>query len=549
MESRLAAPVFRCAVATAICTLAAAALAQDDALRPRHAVAGVVCGGDGRPVAGARVVLVGQVSPLDWAEPPDRVAVTSDADGCFRALIRDCVEYAAWATADDPRGGVLASEIRAGVTPGPRCERRLLPAASREFRVEGLDAFGGRTPTRARLWLPDAYGWTDSVAVGTDRRVLLPRDWPAAGGAIELLQDDGAMVAVARMAADASSLALAPPRELDVVVELPDGTPAAGAELTQLLYVGIPIWQLGGASRALEVRLGRADGRGRAHVVLCRSLSNDERAMRHVLLRATCPGLAAAWSGYDYEGRPFADGLPDAPTDGDTLRLRLPRAAARRGRAPLGDAPNAGCRVSVELRHDERHGNVGFYRDRTAVATTEATGRFELADVDPRDETMSVLVDEVALRAIAGARGLVRALPPGQPFLFPTYGRGDIEIDLARLATLSLEVFTPDHGPASGVEVLAMRQGGENYATPRDPHFRADNAGRATILVQEGKWFVLAFDSTRAAWRAIEVSGDASTVQLELAELPRLRVQAVDGKGHPVAGAHMVWSAYRYDTP
>src|SRR5262245_17419544 len=233
MESRLAAPVFRCAVATAICTLAAPALAQDDALRPRHAVAGVVCSGDGRPVAGARVVLVGQVSPLDWAEPPDRVEATSDADGGFRAMIRDCVEYAAWATADDPGGSMLASEIRAGVTPGPRCELRLLPAASRAFRIDGLDAFGDRRPTRARLWLPDAFGWSQSVAVGTDRRVVLPRDWPAAGGAIELLQDDGGMVAVARMASDATSLTLSPPRELDVVVEMPDGTPAADAEIVQ----------------------------------------------------------------------------------------------------------------------------------------------------------------------------------------------------------------------------------------------------------------------------------------------------------------------------
>ncbi|MCA8949699.1 MAG: carboxypeptidase regulatory-like domain-containing protein, partial [Planctomycetes bacterium] len=343
---------------------------------PRRAIAGLVSDANGDPVAGATVTLAGALASPAWRADPDLLRTTTDELGRWRVRARECIEYTAWAA-----GGGLVSEVASGIVPGPRAELVLRHPPLRSIRIDGLEGWREREPLRARLWLDGGSGHHVEMPI-RDGTIELPGEWPYSPFLLELVGADGSSIHVARQAAGTAAAAVAKPREVEILVEGPDGRPSAGAEIYCEQVIPTNLADIGRAWQRFEFVVGRTgvDGRCRARIGTAWQEAEPDHAL---FLRARKTGFSDTCGGFGWEGRSFAEGLtdeggPDAPeTEAGTLRLRLRPATSVRGHLTDGAVPVVGCPVAVTARRRiATRGGAGYFVATSIVTTTAADGSF-----------------------------------------------------------------------------------------------------------------------------------------------------------------------------
>lgn len=509
-----------------------AAPAQD-----RRPLSGVVVDVAGKPVGRAEVTVCGETSPGSWSTPPDVVSVQADAEGRFRAMVLDCVEYSAWATMRAAEG-VAVSPIVAGVTPGSRHELRLGEHGLRRLQLSGLDQLG-QDGLRARLFPRDAGGF--SVEVGLGKDTVVPPGMPDGDGRALILAADGAPLAW--MAFDRGLAGSLPPRR-DVRVCAVDAAaqPLADVELVQIVRLWQPTPPLGGSRRQFEIVLGRTDATGRAMI---RWPAEAERPPAIDVL-ARKPGFASVRAGWVGNGARFG-AQPAAGEPGladDELRFALTPANPITMTLAAGAKAVADLPVLALVRDDSPCGNAILHHERDIVGRTDAAGRVVLTDVADATRVIAVRLGAEALPHVGG-EATSRAFPPGQPFFLTP--RVDQErqcrLDLEVLKPLSLQVLDVDGGPAAGAVMLLIPTTDDpGYPSDRDPRFRLDPAGRANVLLQPGSWWAFVLRERRAEF--VQFDTDAGTLRLQLQPIPQLRIRVRDGLGKPVAFARMELQHY-----
>src|SRR5262252_10144877 len=110
-----------------------------------------VVGADGRPAAGAEVVVLAIARMVPELGALDVVRGRTDADGRARVELRSGLDHRAWATTAD------AASPTAAVVAGRQIELRLAPA-KQTLHVDGLDAWSAYGPLRLRVWIHGVGG-------------------------------------------------------------------------------------------------------------------------------------------------------------------------------------------------------------------------------------------------------------------------------------------------------------------------------------------------------------------------------------------------------
>lgn len=518
----------------------AAMLAATATAQQRRPLAGRVRDADGRPVAGALVRLAGGTSAT-WLPAPDLVTTTTDADGRFRAEVLECVEYDAWAVGPERADGSwLGSVAVHGAVPGPRLELQALPQRPRTLQLQGLSAWAGLAPFQARLWLVGS-GHVATLPVAADGTAAVPRSWPAGDAMVEVLDRSGQTLLLASLAEAEWTAAVPPPLPIEVQVADASGKPLAGAAVERWFRASARLEPLGFRMRQLRAVLGHTDAAGRLRVRVA-ATAGEAAAMRdHLELRARAPGFAAAGA-MTLRGSLVSAAGPEQTVDGvRQLHLQLPPARDFRGELLLAPGrPLAGCEVVVGTRDILHSGNVGLYVDDQRRARTGADGSFRLDQFGAETSCTSVWLGGETLAELAGEQRHTRAFPPGQPFVAAATAAESpqLRIDLSQLGRLALQVVDERDGPASGALVMLQSESGQAaYLDSGDPRFRLDPAGRATVLLARGPWFLVATDGARGTSRSIVVGERESELRLQIRAWPRLSGSVSDAAGRPVAGA------------
>lgn len=496
----------------------------------------------------AQVTLVGAVAAPVWNAPPDLLTTTTDDRGWFRVMARECVEYSAWAIS-----GGMVSELAGGVVPGPQTELVVKHEQRSPIAVVGLDAWRDRGPFVARLWLDGGSGHRADVPLVADL-LELPAGWPRTDFTFELLGRDANSITVARFGQAMGQIPVPEPREVDVLVEDPQGRPVTGAEIWVESSVGSRLPEIGGTERSFVFVVGRTGDDGRCKARIGTEWVGKE-ARRGLLLRAGKPGYAEACGGWDHALRCMSEGLSaaegtDAPaTEDGALRLRLRREQLVRGRLRRGGDPITKVRVSlagyrVVKNSDQK---AGYHVASTSTTRTDAEGRFALAAVGDNVQQFHVDFSGAGSPAVWGDN-VPRAAAPSQPLFAVTAGETDFDFDLARCSRVDLQALTEDGGPASNAVVVALPlREDPGFLDDNDPRYRLDPAGRASLLLQRDvEWWVMVLAGTRFHYAVISPAA-TTRVELHLQQLPRLRLRVVDKNGGPVEGAHLSCRSYGYE--
>lgn len=521
--------------------LAVAAPAQQ-----RRPLAGLVRDAAGKPVAGARVLLAGDTSPT-WSAATDLVTTTTDDGGRFHALVLECVEYDAWAVGPERADGSwLASLPVHGVVPGPRLELQTLPQRPRTLHLHGLAAWAELAPFQARLWLVGS-GHAATLPVDADGVAAVPREWPAGDVLVEVLDGKGQTLTLAKVINGTWIADVAAPMPIDVQVADEAGKPLAGVAIERWFRTGERLEPLGYRVRRMHAVLGSTDAAGRLRVRVAAN-GGEASSPMNLELRARKPGFA------DGSGNSFRDGLftaagPEQIIDGvRRLSFVLRQAREFRGEVLLAPGrPLANCTLRVGTRDILRSRNVGLYMEDQRRAVTDAEGRFHIDQLADDTMCIGVWLGDAALAALVGAQRHTRAFPPGQPFVAAAAVAEppQLRIDLSQLGRIALQVVDERDGPASGALVVLQSETGDAaYLADGDPRFRLDPAGRATVLLARGPWFLCATDGARGVWQSIVVGKDESELRLQLHPWPLLRGNVRDAAGKPVAGARLEPRSY-----
>lgn len=530
------------------CVLAALAAATLLTAQQRRPLAGLVLDEIGAPLAGARVLLAGETSPA-WTPATDLVTAVADDDGRFRAMVLECVEYDAWAVGGGRADGSwLASLPTNGVVPGPRLELRTMVLRERRLRVHGLRPWADLAPFEARLWLV-ASGHVVAVPVDQGGNAVVPREWPAGDALVEIRDRAGQALVVDKVDVGEWTVSIPAPVAIDVQVEDAAGRPLAGVTVERRFRAGARLQPLGHRARRMQAVLGATgpDGRLRARVAAGDGAGSPS-ALAHLQLRASAPGWADAFA-TTLRGTLFSAAGSERTVDG----VRLLPFAMREAREITGEVllapgrPLQGCSLRIGTREILHGDGVGLHMDDAHDARTGADGRFSLDRLGQGAECIELRLGVEALAAAVGDQRRTRAFPPGQPFVAAALAAEPphLRVDLSRLGRLSLQVVDERDGPASGaLVVLQSERGDATYIGEGDPRFRLDPAGRATVLLERGPWFLVATDGERGAWRSIVVGENEDELRLQIRPWPRLRGLVRDAADRPVAGARFEPRSY-----
>jgi len=186
---------------------------------------------------------------------------------------------------------------------------------------------------------------------------------------------------------------------------------------------------------------------------------------------------------------------------------------------------------------------------RPVAATTDANGRFEIADA-PSDFSACRI-------EIAGSPRLERIMPPEllrqtpQNFValhgLTTRPKRDLDINLGRMATLELQLLDANGGPSAGASVLLVSLASDGIDCTAIPWVATSAAGRLAMVVEPGKWLLFAHTDGAWAQRTLDIKR-SQKVGMRLAPMSTVRGRVVDGKGKPVADAKLTTPSMTFHT-
>ncbi len=511
-----------------VCLAGLAAPPQDDGLRGR--TIGIVRTRAGKAWAGAHVEFVSR--PLARAPllgQADIVAVTTDARGRFRVLLRKGCAYRAWAwqrSAEHLRATAIATGVVTGVPLRLR-ETTSYPGVS-TIQLEHRDAWRAYEPLRFEL-------------VSGDRTFRVELESSADGrlGYVPVPGAEPVLVVRSRDGLPLVETPLRTGREAQVVVDLPEpkllvvdvrceGKPVPDAQ----------VWQEYGG---LRFERGRTNASGRAFVLpLIRWRSRVARVPGHI----GCLASGMAETGRTSKMGP---GLALGAKPKDRLPADV-RIVCEKGRSIVGRLFSSPGKPLAQARlyffSPLPTGRQSYSHTRSArVVHTDEHGRFRIGGLHASCAWRIVYM----LDAPTCARLTVRGVPPARLAWLARGVKPPREPDigdfvLSEHPVAGLAVQHPDHRPARAAEIVLgdtsmhPRGGiGVYYGFP----FVSDRDGRFRVLLpQSGSFGVLA----KRGWLCVAKTLSAETLAKggETMRLPvstTIAGRVIDADGKGLAGA------------
>lgn len=548
----------------------AAALALALPAQERRPLLGKVTAPDGAPFAGATVHCALVPDGSTDGVPTDLVVARCDERGRFHADLFACTRYRVWAFGAKRDDGERATS---DVTVAHADQVVTLATQTRPapdvLMVEEHDLWRDRGPLRVRfvasgVCLPDAV-----MAVGEDGTCPMP-PMPGDRWQADVLDQNGALVWSLNLVRN-DPPQLRPPelREIPMRVLTTDGEPVAGATVHLMHkagYGGTNELGVGLGSRTLPIRMGETDEHGELTArVPCGHDPFEAGTWTNLMFLAEKAGFAAANSGF-YEF-PYHDGQetaakivdggdePPKPTESARLlRFTLEAHEPWQGRLHHGGEPVAGVALSVrlQLRMQRHSGNSWLNQELVRRVETDADGRFELPLVRGAKDHVQIMISGSPLFERLVPEQSVRTTPT----TFCTLHRRDadgfapVDVDLAALRPVHVRVHDEHGVPASSavVTIFSDAEQDDHDLDEWTATSRCDRAGRLTLLVERGRWFVFARTETDAAHERFEADGPTE-VDLTVQPLASMRGRVVDGDGNAVAGATFDCNGSGWSTP
>lgn len=509
-------------------------MAQEGAVE-RTRLPGFVVDSAGKRVPGADVHLTSWPLPFRTdVGTSDRVRITTDAQGLFRAELLAGRGYSAWATWHDFEGVGHRTDVAEHVRSGPPRELTEAPLQTlQRLRIEGATAWQARGPLRVTV----VFGGDNAIeqVLQPDLDLVAPvPTLPGKYATFLVRAADGQLLGLASSAPIAGSAAevvatLAPPVPVRIVVVDERGQPVAGAQVWQANKFSFGA----GHRHILPDRIGTtaADGTSTVELPEQAAIWSQQPRSEHVLT-LEAHGRARKYARLDLaKSRELRVGLPPAPElrgrllgeGGEPAKgvLLLPEAYAQ-----AEDMPSAGFGVAPQpLRVGE-------------------DGRFSFSGLHPQYGFRLLAVLDASQ-----ARELGMKVAPGWPLApvswlavgTPPFGSphdlGDLRLD--QLPVARIEVRTHDDQPAPGALLHVTTR--DLYNSPLD-HV-VDRVGRLQLPLPGGDVQIGAYVEgggvARVTARVPPGPGDPPLDPLVLTLTRPVTVTGVvvDQDGRPVRGA------------
>lgn len=517
----------RAAAALLAAWLAGLAGAQNLPQRPPEPTFVRVVDRDGQPLAGARITVVGAIPEADGVGGEAQHAV-SDARGRATLRLRPDLCHVAWAVGPaDPSGAAAYTPLQGFFAAGALVELRCgAPQPPQKLTIAGLAAWADRGPLTAHLlaWHPsadlelerDGDAWRVPPTPLVDATLV-------GGSAIEVRCGGRPLHLFERYGGE-PRLELPPPQRVVVRIVDEDGEPLPGAPFDRRLGTVWP-WTLDGIGVAVRTRtapLGVVDAAGSA-VVEVPYPGNPLREPAGTNLQIVARALGREQlSGGVFQAGVYVDDVQLTKSPGEVLQLTARRVADLAGRL---DGLPAGTFAQLVFVAQVGVGNRGTVREqRSQTVPVAADGSFRFVGV-PRTVASCRLLFWHPTRAVPGP-----LLPTESGCRLPA---------LASLEVVPCQVRVVDAlgNPARGGMLLLGPGERSNQSAglwlARRP---LDASGSADLLLPRGFVAVLAASAQGLGGGLLLVEPGAR-LDLQVQPHQRMRLQFVDARGVPIAGA------------
>ena len=512
---------------------------------PRGKALGLVSAATGAPIAGADVVL------WSWPLPeridvgaPDRVAVSTAANGRFTAAVLDGRSYSAHATWQDEKG-THVTLLATDVLPGVPCLLREAPPRNRTgIVVRGGDGLHRWGTLRVELVVGASNPLVRVLPLDGSLEATLPADLPVGPTWVDVRGSNGQLLRSVPLDAAGASPAVvdvADPFLTTLTVLGDTGQRLADAEIHVVHDFGHFGVSTGQRVRAPD-RLGITDADGSVVVTLPATHPIDGPSPNRALLLVTATG----------HQRQSVDVVTTKAGPGDRLTTKLRAGSDVRVRfvGPDGVASTTGLVPLYEsdAQIQSSHPVGGFLPLPPLPMRPAADGSFVGVGVHAeKGVRVFALVDAENV----GGLGLPLQADFGVPPLLPiaqtrpgVARRLDLgDVPFAGLTLARFVVVDAQGAPVAAARLRLWDDGG--FPTPLD--YRCDRVGRLQLPLPAGVWHVGAYGgSGGVAVAAIDVPDDVrggGRVELRLG-VPRFVRGTVTAGGKPVpADARVVVTA------
>lgn len=512
---------------------------------PRGKALGLVTDAAGAPVAGADVVLWSWPLPerIDLGAP-DRVTVSTAANGRFAAAILDGRSYSAHAAWQDAKGHhvtTLASDVLPGV---PCLLREAPPRTCTGIELRGGDGLHRWGALRVELVVGDSNPLVRVLPLDGARQAVLPADLPVGPTWIDVRAANGQLLRSVPLAAAATSPAvveIADPFTTTLTVLGDAGQRLAAAEIHVLHDYGYFGVSTGRRVRAPDL-LGRTGADGTFVVTLPTTHPVDGPSPNRALLLVSAAG----------HQRQSVDVVTAKAGPGDRLTTKLRAGSDLRVRfvGPDGAAVTSGLVPLYEsdAQVESRHAAGGFLPLPPLPMRPEPDGSFVGVGVHTvKGARVFALVDAAHVGGVGLPLQAGFGVPPLLPIAQtrpPKLGLLDLgDVPFAGLAPARFVVVDAEGAPVAAARLRLWDDGG--FPTPLD--FRCDRVGRLQVPLPAGAWHVGAYGAGGGvAVASVDVPDDVrgtGRVELRLG-VPRVVRGTVTNGGAPVpADARVVVTA------
>ena len=520
--------------------------AQDAAAQHLRPLLGRVLDADGAPLVGAEVhcVLPDETAPGNRAA--SHVVVKTDARGRFRTKVVPCTHHLIWAIGPD--GEQRVCSVPQWTASGRLVELRAdRPRPACKVTVSGLDAWQDKAPFRLRTALEGVELPDSEVPLEAGACTLAAP--PAGSVQLDLLDRDGEPLASfwERSLGSSRQLALHPPKEIPIVAVDEAGAPVAGARVRYEISAGSTTtagYTVSLPRRRIWLELGETDDQGR---LLARISSRYDpfvsKRSSTMLFLAEKRGRRLSHSGF-WQG-PYHDGRKVEMEGCRELRFTLPSVEPRTVR--LRGGPERGLaqqpallRMGVRVLNADGKGWVS--QELLFAVRADEDGRIEVPQLTGEVDEVDLLLAGGGARERLAPESLLRRTPQRAVSLHSVsdLDKQPTEFDLGGLCVLDLQLLDATGGPANDFEMLFLSCKPDRRALCDDWTTRAatDSAGRVSVLLQPGKWFVFGRNERDMVQLSLTIERDEQR-ELRTQPMPAMRGRVVDEEGKPVADASL----------
>jgi len=513
---------------------------------PSAPIVGRVLLADGQPLADAEVTGLWNPAVLRQLAPAGKATARTDGRGYFALSVPPAVFVYLWANGPrDEKGTCLTTSLTlaaAGQRPELQATARV-PAANR-VAVAGLEGVADLGPFSVRIVPVAVVDHAVTEPLAADSTFVCP-PLPLSNVAFELLGKGDRVLHTWRQyphalltrsgptAERAVGLKLPPVQRIAMSATTPDGKPAAGVEILQVLGY-LSNTTLGSRNGGYLVPLATTGEDGKAVALL--PLANNPfeagstPSLTFVARKQGCADAQSGWSGSRFEnGKMVEEENPPAE-----LRFTMAPARPLAGKFTPTDAPERPQGFLLEWISKAARGNGWSHIPRSQFVPIDPNGSFRVDNLP---------LDAYALEVRAPLGGRLVTLDNQQEF--PAQ---PIEVALPRMRPVEIQVLDRNGGPASGATAhLVSMLGNTGFAQDgTSMPFALDPNGRARIALPPGRWFVAVADADSTACVEVPIENPPAELTVPMTEMPSLRGRVVDADGNPVQGATLQQVRSRY---